>query len=37
MISKFLVPQLLKDGYKVKVYDLLIYKNVLDEHKNLES
>ena len=32
-----LVPQLLKDGYKVKVYDLLIYgKNVLDEHKNLE-
>ena len=32
-----LVPQLLKDGYKVKVYDLLIYgKDVLEEHKNLE-
>ena len=32
-----LVPQLLKDGYKVKVYDLLIYgKNVLEEHENLE-
>ena len=32
-----LVPQLLKDGYKVKVFDLLIYgKNVLDDHKNLE-
>ena len=32
-----LVPQLLNDGYKVKVYDLLIYgKNVLEEHENLE-
>ena len=32
-----LVPQLLKDGYKVKVYDLLIYgKKVLQDHDNLE-
>lgn len=32
-----LVPHLLKDGYKVKVLDLLIYgKEVLQDHKNLE-
>jgi nucleoside-diphosphate-sugar epimerase len=32
-----LVPQLLNDGYKVKVYDLLIYgKEVLQDHNNLE-
>jgi nucleoside-diphosphate-sugar epimerase len=32
-----LVPQLLKDGYKVKVYDLFIYgKEVLQDHINLE-
>ena len=32
-----LVPQLLKDGYKIKVLDLFIYgENVLQKHKNLE-
>lgn len=32
-----LVPQLLKDGYNVKILDLMIYgKEVLPKHKNLE-
>lgn len=32
-----LVPQLLKDGYKIKVLDLFIYgKHVLQKHNNLE-
>ena len=32
-----LVPQLLKDGYKIKVFDLLIYgRDVLPEDKNLK-
>ena len=32
-----LVPQLLQDGYKIKVFDLLIYgKDVLPKNENLE-
>ena len=35
-VGSVLTPYLLKKGYEISVFDLMIYGNTLDPHKNLK-